>query len=264
MAHEDTHGLCMRRPRHETHSSGAAATWLGALFLFSPSLGLASDDQIDEYQLNLYPHYDIGNRLRVFGNFGYSNDPGNYGKYRFGWPGLIYSATDWLQLWGGLDASISIVTTQPTPSSYGPLLASKFSVANKAKMRFYNLTRYEYRAIQSRETYSWNSYSRIRSRFGVVIPFAAHAREWAPKTFYGFTDAELFYRFDSKEWDPLGVRGGLGYVVNDRVQTELIYTAQFTRSSQGSSLRRTNNILELNVKVALRRSLLGRLFNPGN
>jgi Protein of unknown function (DUF2490) len=246
------------------HIRQAAAIWLGALLLLSPSLVLASDDEIDEYQLNLYPHYDIGDKLSVFGNFGYSDDPGNYEKYRFGWPGLIYSATDWLQLWGGLDAYYIDRYNSANTLELRPFAGLKFSVANKAKMRFYNLTRYEYRAIESRETYSWNSYSRIRSRFGVVVPFAARAGAWTPKTFYGFTDAELFYRFDSNEWDPLGVRGGLGYVVNDRVQTELIYTAQFTRSSQGSSLRRTNNILELNVKVALRRSLLGRLFNPGN
>jgi hypothetical protein len=242
----------------------SVAIWFGALLLLSRSLALASDDENDEYQLNLYPHYDVGDKLSVFGNFGYYSDPGNYSKYRFGWPGLIYNPTGWLQLWGGLDAFYTDNYSSANSLELRPFGGLKFSVENKAKMRFYNLTRYEYRAIQSQETYEWDSYSRIRSRFGVVVPFAARARAWEPKTFYGFTDVELFYRFDSDEWDPLKARGGLGYVVNDRVQMELIYTAQFTRSSSGSSLQLTDNILELNIKVALRKSLLGRLFNPGN
>jgi Protein of unknown function (DUF2490) len=151
------------------HIRQADAMWFGALLLLSPSRGLASDDQIDECQLNLCPHYDVGDKLSVFGNFGHSDDPGNYEKYRFGWPGLIYSATGWLQLWGGLDAYIDRYNSANT-LELRPFAGLKFSVANKANIRFYNLIRYEYRAIQSRETYSWNSYSRIRSRFGVVVP----------------------------------------------------------------------------------------------
>jgi hypothetical protein len=242
----------------------SAAIWFGALLLLSPSLARASDDENDEYQLNLYPHYDVGDKLSVFANFGYSDDPGNYSKYRFGWPGLIYSATGWLQLWSGLDGYYTNNYGAANSLELRPFAGLKFSVENKAKMRFYNLTRYEYRAIQNQETYQWDSYSRIRSRFGMVVPFGACARAWEPNTFYGFTDVELFFRFDSDEWDPLRARGGLGYVLNDRVQAELIYTAQFTRPSSSSSLHLTDNILELNIKVALRKSLLGRLFNPGN
>jgi Protein of unknown function (DUF2490) len=242
----------------------SAAIWFGALLLLSASLAHATDDESDEYQLNLYPHYDVGDKLSVFGNFGYFDEPGNYSKYRFGWPGLIYSATGWLQLWSGLDAYYTNNYSSANSLELRPFAGLKFSVANKAKVRFYNLTRYEYRAIQNQETYDWDNYSRIRSRFGVVVPFAARARAWEPHSFYGFTDVELFYRFDADEWDPLRVRGGLGYVVNDRIQTELIYTAQFTRSSQNSSLQLADNILELNIKVALRKSLLGHLFNPGN
>jgi Protein of unknown function (DUF2490) len=241
-----------------------AATWLGALLLLSPSLAFATGDENDEFQLNLYPHYDIGDKLSVFGNFGYTSKPENYSKYRFGWPGLIYSPNQWLQLWSGLDAYYTDDYGSANSLELRPFGGLKFSVENEAKMRFYNLTRYEYRAIQNRKTHQWNNYSRIRSRFGIVLPFAARARAWEPKTFYGFTDVELFYRFDMDQWDPLRARGGLGYVVSDRVQTELIYTAQFTRSSPGSSLQLTDNILELNIKVALRKSLLGRLFNPGN
>jgi hypothetical protein len=62
----------------------------------------------------------------------------------------------------------------------------------------------------------------------------------------------------------LRVRGGLGYVVNDRIRAEIIYTEQFARSSPGNSLDFEDNIIELNIKIALRLGLLKHLLNPGD
>ena len=56
------------------------------------------------YEFNVNPVAPIAGNWSGFGNFGYHEQPDNYSQYRFGWPGLIYRATDWLQLWGGLDS----------------------------------------------------------------------------------------------------------------------------------------------------------------
>lgn len=243
------------------------AAWLRVLllFVFLPPLARGDDDQNnDEYQFNINPHHEIADHLSLFGNFGYYENPNDYSKYRFGWPGLIYGPKDWLQLWGGLDAYYTDTYGSAGTLELRPFAGVKLFVPNKARIFLYNFTRYEYRAIEDLDTHDWDNYSRIRTRFGVEFPLTARAKAWEPNTFYGFTDGEVFYRFDPDEWNPVRVRGGLGYVLNDRVRVEIIYTAQFTRSSPGSSLEFTDNIIQLNIKLALRKGVLGHLFNPGN
>ena len=243
-----------------------AAIWFGALLwlmVLSP-LARGADDDNDEVQLNLNPHHSITEQLDMFGNFGYRDNPSDYSRYRFGWPGLIYGPVHWLQLWGGLDSYYTDKDDSADTLELRPFAGFKVFAPQLAMLRSYNFTRYEYRAIQNQDTHDWEEYSRIRSRFGLEFPLTTRAKAWEPKTFYGIADVEVFYRFDLDEWDPLRVRGGLGYVMNDRIRMELIYTAQFTRSSPGSSLEFTDNILELNIKVAVRRGVLDRLFNPGN
>jgi hypothetical protein len=235
------------------------------LAAIAPALSVRGDNEEnnDEYQLNLNPHHPLTDQIDVFGNFAFYNNPDDYSKYRFGWPGLIYGPATWLQLWGGLDSYYTDNVGSADALELRPFAGVKLFVPNQAKVFLYNFTRYEYRAIQDLDTHDWNNYSRIRSRFGVEVPLTTRAKAWEPKTFYGFTDVEPFYRFDKNEWDPLRIRGGIGYVVNDRIRAEIIYTAQFTRSSSGNSLEYTDNILQLNIKIALRRGLLTRLFNPG-
>lgn len=247
----------MKLPRHAC---------LGALLLLVvlPPPARGDDDENDEYQLNLNPHHEITDQLDVFGNFGYFEQPASYSKYRFGWPGLIYGLKDWLQLWGGLDSYYTDNEDSADSLELRPFAGVKLFVPNPAKIHLYNFTRYEYRAIQNQETHDWDNYSRIRSRFGVECPLTSRAKAWETKTFYAFTDVEPFYRFDLNERDPVRVRGGIGYVVNDRVRAEIIYTAQFTRSSPGNSLEFEDNILQLNIKISLRKGVLDRLFNPGN
>ena len=241
--------------------------WLGAYLLLAVWLPPArgDDDQNnDEYQLNLNPHHSLTDQLDVFGNFGYYDNPHDYSKYRFGWPGFIYGPKDWLQLWAGLDSYYTDNDDSANTLELRPFAGVKLFVPNKAKIFLYNFTRYEYRAIQNQETHDWDNYSRIRSRFGLEVPLTSRAKAWQPKTFYAFTDVEPFYRFDKGEWDPVRVRGGLGYVVNDQVRAEIIYTAQYSRSSPGNSLEFEDNILQLNIKISLRKGVLAHLFNPGN
>jgi hypothetical protein len=241
------------------------AAWLGTLLLLTVCASIARGDDNendDEYQFNLNPHHGVTDQLDVFGNLGYREQPDNFSKYRFGWPGLIYTPARWLQLWGGLDSYYTDNYDSADTLELRPFTGVELFVPNKAKIRLYNFTRYEYRAIENLDNHGWDKYSRIRSRFGVEIPLTSRAGAWEPKTFYGLTDVEPFYRFDKGEWDPVRVRGGLGYIVNNRLRAEIIYTAQFTRSSPDNSLDFTDNILELNIKIAFEKGVLRRLFNP--
>jgi hypothetical protein len=243
-----------------------AAICFGALLLLiiSPSLARGADDENDEYQLNLNPHHAVTDHLDMFGNFGYFDSPSDYSKYRFGWPGLIYGPIHWLQLWDGLDARYTDNYDSADTLELRPFAGVKLFAPNDAKILLYNFTRYEYRAFQNQETHDWDEYSRIRSRFGVEVPLTTRAKAWEPKTFYALAGFEPFYRFDEDEWDPVHVRGGIGYVVNHQVRAEIIYTAQFTRESHDDPLEFTDNILELNIKIAFRGGVLGRFFNPGD
>lgn len=249
------------------HTYRPVAAYLGAVILLavwsSPARG-DDDQKNNEYQLNLNPHHSLTDQLDVFGDFGYREQPSNYTKYRFGWPGLIYGPTRWLQLWGGLDSYYTDNYGSANTLELRPFAGVKLFVPNQAKIFLYNFTRYEYRAIENMETHDWDKYSRIRSRFGVQFPLTTRAKAWEPKTFYALTDVEPFYRFDKGEWDPVRVRGGIGYIVNDQIRAEIIYTAEFTRAAHDDPLDYTDNILQLNIKIALRKGLLERLFNPGD
>jgi hypothetical protein len=229
-----------------------------------PLRAQATDDENNEYQFNVNAHARITDQFSTFGNFGYFSEPNDYSKYRFGWPALNYQANAWLQLSGGLDAYYTDNDQSADTLELRPFAGLKLFVPNRAKISLYNYTRYEYRDFENLDTHDWSGYSRIRSRFGVEFPLTSRARAWAPETFYALADIEPFYRFDRNEWDPLRVRGGLGYVVSDRVRLELIYTAQFDRSKADSPLEFNNNIIRLNLRIGLNRGVLEQLFNPKN
>jgi hypothetical protein len=259
-------------PLRALRTVGAAASWrrlalrfclLLPLFLCS-SARAATDDENDEYQLNFNLNAPITEDLSGSGNFGYYWKPDTYNRYRFGWPTITYSATSWLQLLGGLDAYYSDYYHAPDTLELRPFGGVKLFVPNEAKLQIYNLTRYEYRDTYNFSIDKWKDYSRIRSRFGIEAPLTSRSRAWEPKTFYALADVEPFYRFDHDQWDPLRFRGGLGYILSDRVRIEAIYTAQFSRKTPGSSLEYENNILQLNIRIGFARGLLGRIFNPGS
>ena len=84
-----------------------------------------------------------------------------------------------------------------------------------------------------------------------------------PKTWYMATaNVEPFYRFDTNAMDPLRVGGGVGYVVNDRLQIEFTYQGQFTPPKGGGGLEYNESILNLNFKMGLQKGLLQRILNP--
>jgi hypothetical protein len=250
----------MRRARH-----------FATVFVILPLLILGfaqvvrgdDEDLSTGYWLNINPHHAVTDKLSGFGNFGYYYSPDNYSKYEFGWPGVIYTVRPWLQLSGGLNTYFTDNDDSANTLELRPFADIKVFAPRLSVFRPYNRFRYEYRTMEDLDTQDWDSYSRIRNRTGAAFPLAARERAWQPKSFYGFADVEFFYRFDRDDWDPLRVRGGLGYILTDRVRCELIYTAGFTRSAAGDSLEHTGNSLQLNLRMALHRDLLSRLFNPG-
>ncbi len=217
----------------------------------------------DTCEFNFNPYHPLTDRLSTFANLGYYENS-DYSEYRFGLPGLIYHVEDWLQLWGGLDSYYTDNYDAANELELRPYAGVKCFVPNRANILLYNFTRYEYRDFENCDTHDWSGYGRIRTRFGAEIPLASQANAWQAGTFYALTDAEPFYRFDKDEWDPVRLRGGIGYIFNDRVRAELIYTAQFTRDSPGSSLKYSDNIIQLNIKIAIHKGILDRLFNPGD
>ena len=227
----------------------------------SARAGIDRDD--DEFQLNVNPHLQLTDQWSTFGNLGYYENP-DYAKYRFGWPGLVYRLKPWAQLLGGLDSYYTDNFSSANTLELRPFAGVKLFVPNATKIQLYNLTRFEYRAFENLDTHVWSDYGRLRTRFGMEAPLTSRARAWTASTAYVLTDVEPFYRFDTSEWDPVRVRAGLGYILNDRVRIELIYTAEFSRSSPGRSLEYADNIIQLNIKIALRKGILERLFNPGS
>ena len=70
-------------------------------------------------------------------------------------------------------------------------------------------------------------------------------------SWYALADVEPFYRFDHDTVDPLRVGGGIGYVLNHRLQLQFIHHTQFTRPSNGGGLEYTDEIFRLNIKIGL-------------
>jgi hypothetical protein len=227
------------------------------------SLRAADDDPSDEYQLTLSPHHNIKGNLTGSGELGYHGNPElDYQAYTVLWPGLTYTADKWAQLSAGLRSVYTDNENSADKLELRPFGGVKLFLPNDLQWHLYNYTRYEFRDTQDLETHDWTSYHRIRSRLGAEFPLTSREKAWHPKTWYVLADVEPYYRFDRDTIDPLLVRGGVAYVLSDRVHLEFIYHAQFTRPAGGSSLEFSENIFRVNVKIGLHEGLLRRLQNP--
>jgi hypothetical protein len=253
------------RPGERTRASAPFAAWLLSLCLLvlASVPAQAGDDTGNEYRLTLFPYHRISDQVTGSGYLGYVWNPEkDYQTYYLGWPVASYAPESWLQIWGGLVGLYTDNESSADKLELRPFTGVKLFLPNGAKWNIYNFTRYEYRAIQNRDTDDWNNIHRLRSRFGAEFPFTSREGSWQPKTFYGLADVEPYYRFDQGEVDPLRVRGGMGYVVNDHIRMEFIYHAQFTRPAGSSGLEYTDNIFRLNIKIGLTKGIIGRLQNP--
>lgn len=233
-------------------------------FLFRSHAADKSDDIANGYRLTIYPHHPIKGDLTGFGYLGYVYNPDkDNSSYYLGYPGLNYKVNHWLQIQGGMYTFYNDHHHSSDTLELRPFIGPKFIFPNRWKWNIYNYARLEYRDTLDLQTHLWSDTFRLRSRFGVEFPFANRERAWRRHTWYGMADVEPFFRFDHHTVDPLRVRGGLGYVLNDRVRIEFIYTAQFTRTDN-NALSYTDNAFRLNIKLGLAKGILQRVFDVGD
>jgi hypothetical protein len=223
----------------------------------------STEPRSGEYRVTVFPYHKITDTITGFGYLGYVANPDkDYTTDYLGW-GASYTPSHTVQWWAGLVGTYTNNEATPDKLELRPFVGLKNLIPNKIKWNIYNYARWEYRAIQDRDTGDWARYSRFRNRFGIEFPLASDEQAWKPGTWYGLADAEVMYRFDKNWVDPCRLRAGIAYIISNRVRAEFIYHMQWTRPG-GGSLTYTDNIYRLNIKVAMTKGrLLDRLINPG-
>ena len=240
--------------------------WLLFMFCIASASPLcaADDDVSNTYRLTLSPHHPIRGTFSGFGDLGYHWNPErDHEAYTILWPRLTYHAAKWAQLSAGLRSLYTDNEDSADKLELRPFAGVKLFLPNEFKWQIYNYTRYDFRDTQDRDTHEWTDYHRVRSRFGAEFPLTSREQAWQPKTWYGLADVEPFYRFDTDRIDPLVARGGIGYVLSERLRVEFIYHAQFTRPAGSGSLEFTENIFRVNIKNGLAKGILQRLQSTG-
>jgi hypothetical protein len=234
------------------------------IFILIPQQVSSQDERGNEYRITLFPSHKITENITGFAYLGYVWNPEkNYQTYYLGYPAACYAFKPWLQVWGGL---VGLYTNNESTSDkleLRPFVGPKFFLPNELKWNIYNFTRYEFRATQDRETKDWNNYSRLRSRFGIEFPISSLENAWQPGKFYGLADVEPYYRFDKGQFDPVRIRGGLGYILKKApLRVEFIYHMQLTNPDAATGLRFTDNIFRINIKLGLNKGIVNKLNNP--
>lgn len=238
-----------------------------ALGLAAPLLAQTNNSVTNEWRITGFPNYPIKGNLSGFGYLGWVKNPdSDYSLWYGGFPGLVYTAKPWMQIWGGL---LDIYTNNNTRQTgkqdtfeLRPFIGYKAFLPNNREWNIYNFTRIEFRQTYSHATHEWTNVERLRSRFGVEVPFASVERAWKVNTLYGLANVEPLYRFDRDEVDPFRAQVGLGYIPNARVRVELLYYANWGRVAPANNLGFTQNIIRLNVKFGVKRALLSHVWNP--
>jgi len=230
------------------------AARLVAALLLAVVAAASADDVGSEYRQTVYLQHPIKGDLAGFSQLEYRENPEqDYQTWLVLWPGVTYTVRNWLQLSGGLTSLYTDNGQGADTLELRPFGGVRLSAPNKIKWNIYNYTRYEFRDTENLDTHDWTSYSRVRSRFGVEFPLASRERAWHPRTWYGLADVEPIYRFDHDTIDPLYLRGGSGYVLNDRVRLEFVYWAKLSRPGGDGSLQHTDNIFQLDIRIGLGR-----------
>lgn len=235
------------------------------IFVGTGSLSsMAQEDIGNENRITLFPSHRVTDKVGGFGYLGYVWNPEKeYQVYYLGWPCATYTPKTWLQVWGGLIGAYTNNESKSDQLELRPFTGVKLFLPNELKWNIYNFTRFEYRALQDRDTKDWNNYSRLRVRFGVEIPFSKREKAWQPGSFYGLADIEPYFRFDNGLIDPMRIRGGIGYVMKTApIRIEFIYHAQYTHPDEEGGLKYTDNIYRINIKLGINKGILGSLYNP--
>ena len=220
---------------------------LGFSFLNNPARADISND----IRLTAFPYYDFTNHFTIFADLGYAwNRDGQSQVFNMLSPGVYYTFSPWLQVWGGFNNRYSVNASKPDTYEIRPYLGPRLYLPNRWKINLYDYTRFEYRCLDDLETHDWSYSQRIRSRFEADFPLTSTERAWKANTWYTLTSVEPFYVFNGQGFNQLRVSGGIGYIVNNRIRVEFNYYAQFNRSD-GGPLLFTENIFRLNIKIKL-------------
>jgi hypothetical protein len=223
----------------------------------------AQDDIGNEYRFTVFPSHRISDKFTGFAYLGYVTNPvKEYQTYYLGWPAAAYSYSKWFQIWGGVVGLFTNNKNSADKLELRPFVGAKVFLPNDMGWNVYNFTRYEYRALQDRNSREWNNVDRLRNRIGIELPFNSVKNAWKPGTFYGLADIEPYYRLDRGQVDPFRIRAGIGYVMNERYRFEFIYHAQYTHPDRNSALKYTDNIFRINIKIGLNKGIIGNLQNP--
>lgn len=241
-------------------------------FLLALAVSLAAQSTspppwTNQYRVTLHSQYPIKGNLSGFGYLGWVTNPDSeYTRWHVGFPGVIYNAKPWIQVWGGL---YGIYTNNYTNENgkqdtleLRPFIGWKMFLPNKKKLNVYNFTRWEFRQTYSHATHEWTNVERVRSRFGIEAPITDRENAWKVRTFYAIANAEPMYRFDTNDLDPFRVQMGLGYIANPRLRLELLYYANWGRVAPTNDLEFTENIFRLNIKLGVKHALLSHVWNP--
>jgi hypothetical protein len=215
-----------------------------------------ADDKNDENRVTVVPSYSLTDDHRWIGigyvGYVWSNDE-DYTVDYLGFGAIWNFKPNW-EMWFLMFGTKTDNESSPDVTELRPIVALKNYFTKTSDIRFYNMARAEYR-MQDRESPGTDTeYFRLRDRLGVEFAFG-HDSRW-----YGIADVEPFYRFDRDTIDPLRLRAGLGWTINQYVRAELIYHMQFTRPSGSDGLEWTDNIWRLNFKVARQRGVLQNIF----
>ncbi len=245
-------------------NSKTAPLFFLIIFAFSSLRLMAQEDIGNEYRITLFPSHKVTDKIGGFGYLGYVWNPEkNYQVYYLGWPCATYTPKAWIQIWGGLIGAYTNNEEKSDQLELRPFAGAKLFLPNKLKWNIYNFTRFEYRALQDRETSDWNNYGRLRVRFGIELPFTRREKAFQPRSVYGLADIEPYFRFDKNLVDPMRIRGGIGYVMKSLpIRIEFIYHAQFTQPDKESGLKYSDNIYRINIKLGINKGILGSLYNP--
>jgi hypothetical protein len=202
--------------------------------------------------------------LTGFGYLGYSNNPqSNNSTYTLGYPGVSYTVKSWFQIWGGVRGIYTDNEGAEDTFELRVFVGPKFFIPNKRKMNIFSYTRYEARNIYDHGTHDWTLKNRIRSRFGAEIPLTSVANAWKPGTFYALLYVEPFWQSGSG-FDMFRFSAGLAYIPDDHIRLEFTYYAQWGQEAASDALTYNRNIFRLNIKVGVKRRLLGKVWNPGS
>ena len=230
-------------------------TLLSLLSVLLPGFAIAqatAEQEIhSEYRITIVPTYPVSRKVFLTTYYGYVNIPSSKtNTYYVGAPLLVtYRPTPVVELMAGAFLVINDLKEGNDNTEVRPLAGIKLNLPNDHHLNIFSWTRYELRSFYYGDKTLNNVKNRLRNRIGIEFPLSKDA--WAPKTFYGFTDFEMFYTIEKGYFDRFRERLGFGRVLSQHWRVELIYHMQLLKQSKDLNPQWTDNIFRLNIKWTL-------------